>query len=324
MEKAYEFHISGGLTKTDEVIRIARKLRTYGKRITLHAYDTVQGMQWNGGRLIFNDQFAQDANRSHHSDVTIENPQLALERVARLNDEGISFNLTFNNTLESIDLDDEVGNYLLARLHNDMNSVTVATESLRRHVASNFPKYNVIASICMVLSQMDECVEACKRFDEVVMLPIFAYQPELLPSLPLDKLIFLINDLCHIFCLRKDHYDYISRCSLSGNSTYEEQMYNLSQAKCFCRAVPGYGNRVRHESDREVNARVNRIWQAQLAQEGRKIHDSGFNFNITETARRELIRTGVTKFKLQGRDWNDADYQRQVVNFLESVVEHEL
>jgi hypothetical protein len=325
MSPTHAFHLSGGITKTDEIIRITRKLRGFGKPVSIVAYDTIQGLQWNGGRLVFNTNFVPDSSFPRYSDITIENPGDALDRVARLNDEGIAFNLTFNSTMESLDTEDAVGNFLLERLHNGMNSVTVATESLRRHIRSHYPNYSIVASICLAMSTLEECVQACQRYDRVVMLPVFAYEPERFACLPKDKLIFLINDLCYLFCVRKDHYDYISRCHLAGNTTREEQTANFSNLKCFAQSVPGYRNKVRFESDREVNARVSALWLEHLAREGHKPGDLyDFNFNITQTARRGIIRAGITQFKLQGREMEDATYQHLVVDFLEMVVRDEL
>jgi len=325
MSEGYEFHLSGGITKTDEIIRIARKLKDFGKPVRIVAYDTIQGLQWNGGRLVFNQEFVPDSSFPRYSDITIDNPTGALDRISRLNDEGIAFNLTFNSTMESLDTDDEVGNFLLNKLHNGMNSVTVATETLRRHIRSEYPNYSIVASICMALSTIEECIQACQRYDKVVMLPVFAYEPERFAGLPKDKLIFLINDLCYLFCVRKDHYDYISRCHLAGNTTREEQAANFSNLKCFAQTVPGYRNKVRFESDKEVNARVSTLWLEHHALEGHKpgeVYD--FNFNITQTARRGLIQAGITQFKLQGREMEDPTYQHLVVDFLEMVVRDEL
>lgn len=325
MTNAYEFHISGGLTKTDEIIRIAQKVRSFGKPIRMVAYDTIQGLQWNGGRLVFNQSFVPDSTYPRYSEITIDNPHLAFDQVAKLNDAGISFNLTFNSTMESLDTDNEIGNLLLERLQNDMNSVTVATESLRRHIRSNYPKYSIIASICLAMSSIEECIQACERYDKVVMLPVFAYEPERMAGLPKDKLIFILNDNCYLFCVRKDHYDYISRCHLAGNSTQEEQKINFSNLRCLAHTVPGYKNKYKHPSDPAVNARVSKLWEKHLREEGHLPTDTfPFNFNITQTARRGLIQNGFTTFKLQGREMDDADYKVRVVDFLEKIVREEL
>jgi len=325
MPAPFVFDIPGGLLRTKELLDCTRRLKETGKPVEVHAFDSVQGLQWNGGRLTFNNQFMKDPSRSRYSDVTVDNIQEAVERVQQINDAGIPFNLTFNSTMESLDVDDEAGNYLLEKLHNGMNGVTVATESLRRHIRANYPKYSLTASICFVHTRADEYLAANQRFEKVVAMPILAYEEETLNLLPKDQLVFILNDRCYLFCVRKDHYDYISRCSLSGNSSPEQQRRNLQGTKCFAAEVPGYRNRVKEPTDQKRNARVSKIVERHMANAS-EAQSAGFGmgFNITATARRRLFELGIRRFKLQGREFDDQGYQTMVLDFLERIVREEL
>jgi len=317
------FTVPAGFHRTDEILQLDRRIKAIGKDVQIHAYDTVQGLSWNGGRLMFNRDFIKDEKSPWRADLTITDLDVALERARRLNDAGVPVNLVFNNTLESLDVEDEAGNYLLHHLHNGMNGVTIASESLRQHVAANYPKYATTASICFVYTKPEQYQRACQKYDKVVVMPTLAYTPELLEGLPMDKLVFIVNDNCYLFCLRKDHYDYISRCSLSGNNTVQEQERNAPRGGCFLKD-PKYREHVAKTNDPKWVAGIEKVRKEQLSGEGLGIKDMEHNFTITPAARRELIRMGVTCFKLQGRDYVDASFQAKVADFLEKIVREEL
>jgi len=317
------FTVPAGFHRTDEILALDRRIQALGKGAQIHAYDTVQGLQWNGGRLLFNKDFIPDEKSPWRADVTVENLDVALERARRLNDAGIPVNLVFNSTLETLDPEDEAGNFLLQRLHNGLNGVTVASEVLRQHISAHYPKYAITASICFVYKTPEQYKRACEKYDKVVLMPTFAYTPELLEGLPQDKLVFIVNDNCYLFCVRKDHYDYISRCSLSGNTTRQEQERNAPRGGCFLRD-PKYRAYVAEQNDPVWVSKIERIRNDQLQADGLNPKDIEHNFTITPAARRHLIRLGYTNFKLQGRDYVDDSFQKKVADFLEKVVREEL
>jgi len=323
MTTPFTFHIPGGILRTEELLGCTQRLRALGKDVSIEAFDTVQGLQWNGGRLVFSHKFLQKQDR--YSDVTLDNIDEAVQRIQRINDAGIPFTLTFNSTMESLDVEDEAGNYLLQKLHNGMNGVTVATESLRRHIRANYPNYFITASICYTYSRVDELQAAFQRFDKVVAMPVLAYEEDNLQQLPMDRLIFILNDRCYLFCVRKDHYDYISRCSLAGHSTLEEQKRNQAGTKCFVAEVPGYRNKVRDASEVPRNIRISQIVERHQ-NDPFEATRAGFNqgFNITAAARKRLFEIGVRHYKLQGREFDDRAYQERVIQLVERIAREEL
>jgi hypothetical protein len=323
MGHALTLSLPSGLHRTDQIISLAERLRASGKPVEVRAYDTIQGLQWNGGRLMLNRSFVTDPVSPWHDSLTEHDLDEALARVQALNRAGIGLDLTFNNTLETLDTEDELGNWLLMKLHSPLNGVTVASESLRQHVSSHFPRYALTASICFVFTKLEQYTQACQRYDKVVMMPTWAYTPELLTSLPLEKLVFIVNDNCYLHCLRKDHYDYLSRCSLAGNSSAQEQQRNYPRAGCFL-ADPAYRERVARENDPARMAMIEGIRKEQLQAEGLGPEDMEHNFTITPAARQKLLDMGVTQFKLQGRDYADSSYQIKVIEFAEKIVREEL
>lgn len=323
MTRPIIFTVPAGLQRTQAIIDLNTRMKASGKPIEIHAYDTVQGLSWNGGRLMFNRELIQDPKSAWYGILTQEDLREAVARIRRLNDEGIPFNLVFNSTLENVDLEDEVGNELLQRVHHEMNGVTVASRALTQHVATHYPKYSRTASICFCYEERERLQQLCDTFDKVVLLPKFAYAPELIEGLPVEKLVFIVNDQCYLLCTRKEHYDAISRCYLGGNNTYHEQQRNFPTGDCFMRK-PGYRDRVNKVADPQLGARLEKLMGQQRKADGLAPTDLEYAFNITPSTRKDLIRRGVCNFKLQGRDCADGLYQGAVIDFLEKMVREEL
>jgi len=323
MENAIQISVPGGLVRTDAVLAIADKLRSAGKNIEVQAYDTVQGLQWNGGRLIVNRTVADITPNRLAYDVTLDNLGEAVRRIRRLNEAGISFCFTFNNVLENLEVDDPEGNYLLSQLHSEMNAVTVSTRALAHHVRSNYPKFKLVSSICFVHDTFEKCKKACDDYDLVVMLPEFAYQEETFTQLPVEKLSFIINDDCFLFCRRKDHYQAVSRCSLAGNSSRVEQERNLQLGSCFARQQPGYLSKRPEGMSKEFCDRVTKAVKQQKVKDEDAL-PGHHEYNITKATRAELLRRGVRHFKLQGRAAAEYVYHNAVEEYLERFVRDEL
>lgn len=315
-----------GLTRTQRVIELANHVHQLDKNIQIQAYDAVQGLQWNGGRVILNSKMSHLSLAKHEQlyDVTVENMHVAVDRVRRLNDHGIGFNLTLNNVLENLDVDDEDGNDILRRLENSQNSVTLATRALTHHVKQHYPKFKMTGSICFAFGTQEEYARACEIYDVVVMMPIFAYLPEVLSSLPADKLSFILNDGCSLYCQRKEHYQAMSRCSLAGMTTEAEQSRSKT-VSCNYRRFPDYRKKLPVGITEEHCRRVTRIASEHFEAMGDlNALPGGEPFNISRQARADLLGRGVRHFKLQGREMNEANFERKVVEVLEAFISREL
>jgi hypothetical protein len=317
------FTVPAGLQRAQTIIDLNERIKATGKNIQIHAYDTVQGLAWNGGRLMFNREIVRDEKSAWYGLLTQDQAEEAVARAKSLNRAGIPFNLVFNNTLESLDVEDEVGNYLLQQLHDEMNGVTISSRALKQHISANYPKYATTASICFCVDGTEQAQRLCNEYDKVVLLPKFAYATELMEGLPIDKLVFIVNDQCYLLCTRKEHYNAISRCYLGGNNTYQEQQRNAACGDCFMKN-PGYRARVNKATDPQFGYRLEKAMGTQRKDDGLRPGDLEYDFNITPTTRKDLIRRGICNFKLQGRDYSDAAYQASVVDFLEKMVNEEL
>ena len=328
MNPPITFSLPGGFRHTQAIISLAERLRERHPHCRVQTYDTVHGLQWNGGRLTFSRELVEDKATVRYSEFSVGDLDRAVDRVRDLNAHGIPFQLTFNNTLESIDVDDDLGNHLLQALQEApegvTNGVTVATRALTRHVRSNYPGYALTASLCFAWRDLEEVRSACESYDKVVLMPIFAYQPEAVATLPVDKVVFILNDKCYLFCPRKEHYAYVSRCNLSGNLSFEEQVRNRDYERCYSDLSEGYRENWRTSGERDLAYRIDAVRTRHLQAEGiLDERQQTFGFNITKTARQDLFRTGVRNFKLQGRELGEERYRTDVLDFFEHLVSEE-
>jgi len=322
MTNLFTFTVPGGFWRTEEIVALNRRIQAMGKPVKILTYDTVQGLPWNGGRLTFTPGLVQ-REKAAICPFSVGDLPEAVERVQYLNREGIGFNLAFNNILESLDVEDEAGNYLLQQLHHEMNGVTIATRGLWQHVSTHFPKFERTASICFVPKGDEQYRRACEEYEKVVVMPALAYEPDRLRGLPLEKLVFIANDECYLFCLRKDHYTIVSRCCQSGNVTAEDQARNLSKDVCLGKGTD-YWERTDRLFDQEWAGGIWKAHMRMLAEDGYTERDPEFLLAISPAARRNLIRIGARNFKLQGREYQSDAYGQRVIEFLERMVKDEI
>ena len=151
---------------------------------------------WNGGCINFNQE------------------QLLSDEIKKIFDDynslGISYRLTFTNRLlESTHLNDIVGNKILEYGHDHINAVIVANDNIEKYVLSNFPKYDIIQSMCRVY-ETDEEINANSK-NTLLCLPIrYNNNFEKLSQLKHhNNLMVLVNEFCPNsncpFC--KEHYE---------------------------------------------------------------------------------------------------------------------
>lgn len=324
MEQRVVFSVPCGIQRTETLLALNERVQATGKNIQIQAYDTVQGLRWNGGRILYNQDFKNNLNGKCHAPISIQHVETAIAKARQLNDAGIPFNLVFNNTLANLDVNDEVGNYLLDALHNELNKVTIASPILKRHISTRYPEYQTTASICFAYRKPEEYKKLCAEYDLIVALPHFAYQMDRLAGVPLDKLSFIINDDCYLMCQRTEHYAAISRCCMKGNTSVEEQKQNLEAGigGCFM-LLPHLRPKVFKGHVNGVPSEPEQLLVKQRKELGLTTKDLEYRFNITPIARRNLIAMGIRNFKLQGREANEEDFQVKVIDFLERVIREE-
>jgi hypothetical protein len=186
--------------------------------VTFEMYDSYPGTPWNGGRPT-------SAEPVHTLDDFVQ-------KVEQLNRNGIGFNLTFSNLLlEETHLDDERGNRLLERFHDDRNGVIVGSDVLARYIRKTFPKYKLINTLTHYRRDPDYYRKALDLYDLLVLPPALNDQLDLIRELGPERVEILVNETCHGNCpFSQEHYTKISKYNLSlGKNPYLE-----AELKDYC------------------------------------------------------------------------------------------
>lgn len=206
--------VAGGMARNDVLGEYARQHP--GKLNAV--YDNHPGLLWGGGRAAYPLDYPLEASADLITNFW--NEQM-----------GVDFYLAFNNTkLEVKHLADEDCNWLLEQCHRKGNGVIIASDVLRDHVKSNYPKYTLVSSICKVKKTVEEYREALQQFDVVVLHPDQNGDFGLIKQLDVARMEVLVNEPCIRNCpLRQRHYDAISEWVLSG-----KPYFRTKNRQIFC------------------------------------------------------------------------------------------
>lgn len=231
--------IGGGLSKFDEMMEWIKGFNVPVTDVFTEVYDTHSSLPLNGGRY----------QRSHYKWSLAESAR----RILKWNAKGMLFDLTFNNTLLTPDvldnLDEDI-TWFIEQVDNDKNGVIVADMDLKDWFKSNYPGFRLSASTCFDNSDPEYLAALCDEFD-IVCLPLWANKSwDVLSELEISKLKIIVDLECKIGCqyhTPKDHYDAVSQLILGtkrywrdDNEVYtckmevnDEVVYHTENTKMF-------------------------------------------------------------------------------------------
>ncbi len=233
-------------------------------------HDAHQGLLWNGGRI------------TSPGPLTVAD---TVDIVNQINNNGVGFNILFNNTLlQEKDLDDIYCNYLLEKCQNNVNKVVVASDILREYIRKNYPKYKIIASICFTKTDIDFYKEMLDKYDIVVLHPDLNRNLEFISQLDTSRIEVLVNEDCSRNCpYRKQHYDLISQRFLDKNFI---MLDDGDRMKSTC------------------------LWRFHV----KDIKEKHLSLSYSEMD--QLRDIGIVHFKLQGRTYDTEMYNKNLNYFL--------
>lgn len=151
---------------------------------------------WNGGCINFEQKRL---------------PPLEIKKIVEnYNKLGVGYRLTFTNRLlEKRHLDDPLGNEQLQLCYNNKNAVIVANDFLEDYIKNNYPKYEIIQSVCRVY-ETDEEINIHSR-NTLLCLPIrYNNMWNKLTGLEnRNNLLVIVNEFCpNPYCAHfKEHYE---------------------------------------------------------------------------------------------------------------------
>jgi collagenase-like PrtC family protease len=282
------WNLSGGIVHRGLLLPFIDALEA--RNVSLSVHDGFSGLSWSGGRESGSamDPGALDG---------------VLEQYRR---RGVGFNLLFSNhLLGPDDLGHEYGNWLLQKLHDELNGVVVCDGVLADYVRERYPKYQLVRSVVnayldkIIYRRPDAIVryfeEKLRQYDRVVVPSELNLRFELLDQLDKSKLEFLVNNNCFWHCpFVVKHYTQIAHgFRAAGGSPTRVCMAE--------REAMGLGRDRLLEHLRKYDAVLN--------DSGKPIQKIKFGQRITlrkSWLKPEQVglmqRRGCVHFKLQGRD----------------------
>ena len=282
------WNLSGGIVHRDVLLPFIDALKV--PNVSLSVHDGFAGLSWSGGR----------------ENGSVIEPALLDEVLEQYRRRDIGFNLLFSNhLLGPADLENEYGNLLLEKLHDERNGVVVCDGVLADYVRKRYPKYRLIRSV--VNAYLDKVIherpativryfrEKTRVYDRVVVPSELNLQFGVLDQLDKSKLEFLVNNNCFWHCpFVVRHYTQIARGFQSAGG--------LPTRICMAeKAAQGI------ERDRVLEHL--RKYDAVLNESGKPVKKIKFGQRITlkkSWVKPEGValmqRKGCVHFKVQGRD----------------------
>jgi hypothetical protein len=271
--------IAGIVQKYKQVLLFSMKNRELCKNNYLTFYDMPNNCDWNGGRV----------NR----DIEITEAMLK-----GMDNNGWGFFLGFTNNV-ILDVQDEVGNKLLEMVSKyDNNGVILQSEALRRYIRQNYKNLKLIYSITghptsdhldfeayykEIESKYDLIVPKYSHLDKVLGL---LEEGKLDPS----KYEILINDNCNATCtMYKEHFDQINTLNRQFTTPWEDNHALAEQI--------------------EIKPKTKKsIKNAHCIQD-----DIPYDFL------QRFANTGVTHFKVSGRDLEEYEFDYRLKTHLTTL-----
>jgi len=147
--------------------------------------------------------------------------ELSHRDVTSLNNANIGLRIPMSNHYADKEEYQRYGN-LLARYHNDCNSIITTNDDLARWIRQDFPKYRLDASVIKNIKTYEKIDEALELYDSVVLPMRLNEELEFLEGIgPKDRIILFANAGCALTCPSKLCYLSISKINKGEGSEFQ-------------------------------------------------------------------------------------------------------
>lgn len=252
--------LAGAFSRSVALIKF---LSQYTGNAEIVVYDGINKCSWNGGR-INRDVYYNEGLINYYYSKNI----------------GIALTMTNHN----INLNDEVGNHLLEKFHQDGNCIILVNDELRKYIREKYPKYKLIYSITgmglLNIPLQDSDIAWYKdlesRYDWIV--PRFEHIFDKRSSeLDKSKWEVMVNDTCVYGCKYFDqHFKAIADENTAGRP------YSKEVEECW---LPKFNP--------DIPSKYNCM-------------------DIDDEHIQKLIDAGVRSFKVTGREMTDDVYFKEL------------
>lgn len=279
LNKKITWHIAGAFSKFEVLKKYFEEKNLFDKYGSIVVYDGIEVCKWNAGRL----------NRKVSYDEKIRDYYYGL---------GWAINLTFTNY--NIDTKDEMGNFLLEKMHRKGNGIILINEDLRRYVKKNYPKYKLIHSITgcgqAQYPMSDDTHSFYKNiqdnYDTLIPRCDNNFDPRL-RNLDISRMEILVSDTCIMNCKHwHDHFKAYSDLNSRGTSATEAELKSIEE--CW---IP-----------KEEFAKKTEL--------ERKVLRDKYPFNLNAPQIKSLLLEGFSNFKIQGREAKVDEYLGDLGRYL--------
>jgi hypothetical protein len=296
------WNLSGGVVHRGVLLPFIDALKL--PNVCLHVHDGFSGLPWSGGR---------------ERAGTID-PAVLDDVIEQYRRRDVGFNLLFSShLLGPDDLQNEYGNMLLAKLHDERNGVVVCDGVLAEYVRARYPKYRLIRSV--VNAYLDDVIyrhpgaiaryfeEKTRQYDRVVVPSELNLRFEILDHLDKSKLEFLVNNNCFWHCpFSIKHYTKIARGFKSTGDP-------ASVRVCLAREAKGAEQAVLFEHLRKnegIYDGSGRLIKRPKRGQPVVVRKSWMKYEQIAL----MQRKGCVHFKLQGRDIAADAFERALRQFV--------
>jgi collagenase-like PrtC family protease len=173
-------------------------------------------LKWSGGRSMLDMP-------------PLLEPYKFVDYITALNMRGISFYFTFSN--HEIDINDEDGNFILDKFHNDLNGVIILNDTFAEYVREKYPKYKRVLSCTHYNTNVDYYLKRKNLYDVMVLLAEWNYNEDVIKQIGPEKLEIFANEKCLHDCqFRSEHYKRVSEANRNywvKNTNFYQDMGKL-------------------------------------------------------------------------------------------------
>ena len=281
--------IAGAVSKYKQILMFNLMNKDLIKDIQITYYDMPNNHPWCGGRI----------NRTLELTPTI---------IETFNKYKQGMCLGFTNSA-ILNIADEEGNKLLAMISgennpNKLHGVVLHSETLRRHIRKNYPDLKLTFSITAHPTSDQLNFEGYYKEIEAkydVIVPKYSHLPQVLELLQAGKLNptkyeILINDNCDDKCqFYAEHFEQISSMNRSIKAPWEADW------------------------DKAFQVEVKPMTKTTITKTAHCVQD-----HLKADYLQQFHDTGVTHFKISGRDLTDDLFLRQLKEHLTEMQKIEL
>lgn len=290
------FNIAGAFSKAEQLLPYIIRNKNIIDKFEITVYDGINNCSWNGGRINRDVNYTQSIIDFYYNN-------------------NITIALTFTNPV--IDLNCETGNHLLEKFHREGNVIISVNEDLVSYVKERFPLYKHTRSITgfgkIKVPMGDDDLSLYQRlqsiYDYIVPRCEHVFDERFSTDLEMSKYEIMLNDTCIYNCpYYGEHFQKIAEQNTKYKHPWSEggqkEMNDIEE--CWLSEKSTYLKHQIFDPDVGDNKTI-------------KKYGDNYGMDLKVSQIKDLIKKGVTNFKITGREMNGGDFLGELNLYLIDV-----